>query len=205
MRLRALGVTMAAGMMLVCGFAAGAEIYLWTDAQGVVHMTDQWVKVPEDRRAHVSVRESPAAADPLPPSPPPEGSQTRSPQARPLPQPAPQKGPAPTVTPAPEDTSSDASSPPAAYDTRDSAWLIPRHRPFLHARPRIDPPFPYNVRLDSHDPNFVWVGPNRVPKERFTYPSVPLERQAQFQQRLRDLERQQSAPRHQQGQRSRGR
>jgi hypothetical protein len=52
------------------------------------------------------------------------------------------------------------------------------------------------VRLDPVDRNFVWVGPNRVPKDSFTYPRVSLEKQAQFRERIRVLEQQRSGRRH---------
>ena len=50
---RSLGVVVAMAMVLGGGVKADAEIYLWTDEQGVVHMTDQWSNVPESARARV--------------------------------------------------------------------------------------------------------------------------------------------------------
>jgi len=198
MRLRGLGLAVGLVMMLVCGFEVAAEIYVWTDAQGVVHMTDQWVNVPEAMRARVIVRESSAAPASVPPSPQPSAPQSPPTQDETFPQPRQQIAPEPTATPVPEGT----SSPPASSNIRDYSWFIPRHRPFIHSPKRVDPPFPYDVRLDPHDRNFVWVGPNRVPKDLFTYPRIPLEKQAQFQQRLRDLERRRPSHHHQPTQQS---
>ena len=47
----------AVAMVLGGGVKASAEMYLWTDEQGVVHMTNQWANVPESARAQVSVRD----------------------------------------------------------------------------------------------------------------------------------------------------
>jgi Domain of unknown function (DUF4124) len=193
MRRRGIGWAVALGMLLASSIDVAAEIYVWTDAEGVVHMTDQWAKVPEDRRAHMSVRESVAAPAPVPPSSHSSGSQNALPQVQTFPQPQLQVAPEASVSPVPDST----SSPPTLSDGRDDSWFIPRHRTFIHSPRKVDPPFPHNVRLDPHDPNFVWVGPNRVPKDFFTYPRIPLEKQAQFQQRLRKLERQRSSYHHQ--------
>ena len=55
---RSLGVAVAMAMVLGGGLKADAEIYLWTDEQGVVHMTNQWSNVPESARARVLVRDT---------------------------------------------------------------------------------------------------------------------------------------------------
>ena len=55
---RSFGVVVAMAMVLGGGVKADAEIYLWTDEQGVVHMTDQWSNVPESARARVLVRDT---------------------------------------------------------------------------------------------------------------------------------------------------
>ena len=55
---RLFGVAVAMAIVLGGGVKASAEIYLWTDEQGVVHMTNQWANVPESARARVSVRDS---------------------------------------------------------------------------------------------------------------------------------------------------
>jgi hypothetical protein len=187
MRLRVMWLTMALGLALGLGMKASAEIYLWIDEQGVVHMTDQWEQVPESMRARVSVREgSDATGDAIPSS-----QQPTHPVEPPtVKQPPLQMAPDLSETPPPT-----GSSPSVTPDARDTSVLIPRHRPFVHQPKRLSPPFPYNVRLDPFDPNFVWVGPNRVPKDTFTYPHVSLEKQAQFRHRVRALEERRSSPR----------
>jgi hypothetical protein len=87
-----------------------------------------------------------------------------------------------------------APSPSVVPDLRDTSMLIPDYRPFVHRPKKPSPPFPYNVRLDPFDKNFVWVGPNRVPKNTFTYPHVSLETQSQYRDRLHTLERRKSGP-----------
>ena len=73
---RLFGVAVALAMVLGGGVKASAEMYLWTDDQGVVHMTNQWANVPESARARVSVRDS---------APPPsEGTPATEPAARPV-------------------------------------------------------------------------------------------------------------------------
>jgi hypothetical protein len=191
MRLGGIGLAVALATMLAFGLEAAAEIYMWTDAQGVVHMTDQWAGVPEAMRPHVSVRDSSAA--PVPPAPQASLPDSAAPQPQTSPQPLRPVVPETTAPP----TSDSPSSPPTSPEGRNSSWFIPRQRPLIHAPKRMTPPFPYDVQLDPHDDNFVWVGPNRVPKELFTYPRVSLEQQSQFQQRLRTLEQRQP-PRFQQ-------
>jgi hypothetical protein len=176
----------ALGVVLRLGSAVNAELYLWTDERGVVHMTDQWANVPESARSRVSVRESSAApqAGPL-------GTEHATRPVEPVivEQPPSQMAPDLVQTPAsPEPT------PPLVVYPRESFGLIPSHRPFIHHPKKPSPPFPYNVRLDPFDPNFVWVGSNRVPKDTFTYPRISLDKQAQFQNRLRVLEQRRSAP-----------
>jgi hypothetical protein len=185
MRLGGIGLAIALASMLASGPEAAAEIYIWTDAQGVVHMTDQWAGVPEAMRPYVSVRDSSAA--PLPPASEASLPQNAAPQPQTFPQPLQPVVPETTVPP----TSDGLSLPPASPEDRNSSWFIPRQRPLIHAPKRMPPPFPYDVQLDPHNDNFVWVGPNRVPKELFTYPRVSLEQQSQFQQRLRTLEQRQ--------------
>jgi hypothetical protein len=51
-------VAVAVSMVLGGGVKASAEMYLWTDERGVVHITNQWANVPESARARVSVRDS---------------------------------------------------------------------------------------------------------------------------------------------------
>jgi hypothetical protein len=186
MRGRLFWVMVALGMVLGVGVQASAEIYLWTDERGVVHMTDQWANVPESARAQVSVRES------APPSI--EGTPGMEPAARPvepvtIPQPPLQIPPDLTQTPP-----TAVPSPSVILYPRESSVLIPSSRPFIHHREKVSPPFPYNVRLDPFDPNFVWVGRNRVPKDTFTYPRISLGTQAQFRSRLRALEQRRSGP-----------
>jgi hypothetical protein len=183
---RVFWVAMAVAMALGGGGKASAEMYLWTDERGVVHMTNQWANVPESARARVSVRDS---------APPPsEGTPSMEPVARPVEpvtvrQPPMQMPPDLSQTPPPV-----APSPSGVPYLGDSSVLIPNSRPFVHHPKKVSPPFPHNVRLDPVDPNFVWVGRNRVPKDTFTYPRVSLDAQAQFRNRIRSLEQRRSAP-----------
>jgi hypothetical protein len=142
-------------------------------------------------RPRVSVRDSSAA--PAPPASQASVPQSIAPQPQTFPQPLRPIVPDTTVAPTPDAL----SSPPASPEGRKSSWFIPRQRPLTYAPKRVDPPFPYDVRLDPHDDNFAWVGPNRVPKELFTYPRISLEQQSQFQQRLRDLAQRQPPHLHQ--------
>jgi Domain of unknown function (DUF4124) len=177
----------AVAMVLGGGVKASAEMYLWTDEQGVVHVTNQWTNVPESARAQVSVRDS---APPLS-----ESTPAMEPAARPV-QPVTIGRPAMQMPPDLVQTPPTvAPSPPGAIYPGDSSVLIPNSRPFVHHPKKVSPPFPYNVRLDPIDPNFVWVGRNRVPKETFTYPRISLDAQAQFRNRIRSLEQRRSAPR----------
>jgi hypothetical protein len=171
-------VAVAVAMLLGGGMTAHGEMYLWTDEQGVVHMTNQWANVPEPARARVSVRDS---------TPPPgDGTPAAEPAARPVeptfvPQPPMQMSPdleqtPPTVAP----------SPSGVPYLGDSSVLIPNYRPFVHRPKKASPPFPYNVRLDPR---------SRVPKDTFTYPHVSLDTQAQFRNRIRTLEQRRSVPR----------
>jgi hypothetical protein len=168
------------------GVKAGAEMYFWTDEQGVVHLTDRWAHVPESARARVSVRDT---------TPPPnDGIAATEPAARPvgpvtLRQPPMQMAPDLAQTPSPgAPLPSAASSPP-----EPSVWLS-SSRTFVHHPPTASRPFPYNVRLDPVDPDFVWVGRNRVPKDAFTYPRISLDAQAQFRNRIRSLEQRRALP-----------
>jgi hypothetical protein len=88
-----------------------------------------------------------------------------------------------------------ATLPPShAPNFGHSSVLIPNSRPLVHRHKSASPPFPYNVRLDPVDQNFVWIGRNRVPKDTFTYPRVSLDAQAQFRNRLRSLEQRRANP-----------
>jgi hypothetical protein len=182
-------LTVVLGMVLGLGAEAHAEIYLWTDERGVMHMTNQWANVPESARARVSVRES---------TPPPsEGTLAMEPAAPPV-EPRTVTQPAVQMPPEPPDLAQTPSMaaplPSVAPYPPESSVLIPHSRPFVRHPKKVSPPFPYNVRLDPFDPNFVWVGKNRVPKDTFTYPRVSLDTQAQFRNRLRTLEQRRSAP-----------
>jgi hypothetical protein len=182
----ALWLLVALGMILGLRVEASAEIYLWTDDRGVVHMTDQWANVPESARSGVAVRESSIA--------PSEGRPAMEQATNPVEPLTPQQPPlemAPDVAQIPPTV---APSPSVLPSPRESSGLIPNSRPFVHQPKKLSPPFPYNVRLDPFDPNFVWVGPNRVPKDTFTYPRVSLDTQAQFRDRIRALEQRRSTP-----------
>jgi hypothetical protein len=182
-------VMVTLGIVLGLSWEVSAEIYSWTDEQGVVHMTDQWTNVPEPMRSRVSVRES---------SPQPSDSLPASRQAeRPLPPVEPQTVRPPTLQPPPDLGETPSLAPPsssAAPYVQDTPVLIPNDRPFVRHPRKLSPPFPYNVRLDPFDQNFVWVGPNRVPKDAFTYPHVSLDEQAKFHDRVRALEQRKSGP-----------
>jgi hypothetical protein len=174
------------GMILGLGMEASAEIYLWTDERGVVHMTNQWTNVPESARSGVSVRESSAA--------PSEGTPAMEQATRPV-EPLTTRQPPLQMAPDLTQTPPAAAPPPSVVPyPRESSVLIPHDRPFVHRPKKLFPPFPYNVRLDPFDPDFVRVGPNRVPKDSFTYPRVSLDKQAQFRDRIRALEQRRSAP-----------
>ena len=183
MRGEVLGIIMAMAILLGGAWRASAEIYIWTDGGGIVHMTDQWSNVPEPMRPRVSVRQSSSVARDASPAPQPAREQ--------MPRVEPQ-----TVKPSPSQMLPDlAEMPPSAAPSpsimpypRDTSILIPDSRPFVRRPKKLSPPFPYNVRLDPSDRNFVWVGPSRVPKDTFTYPRVSLETQAKFRNRLRTLE-----------------
>jgi hypothetical protein len=177
----------AVAMVLGGGVKASAEMYFWTDEQGVVHMTNQWANVPESAHARVSVRDS---------APPPSaGTAGMGPAAHPV-EPVTIGRPSMQLPPDLAQTPPTvAPSPPGVIYPGDSSALIPNSRPFVHHPKKVSPPFPYNVRLDPIDPNFVWVGRNRVPKETFTYPRISLDAQAQFRNRIRSLEQRPSAPR----------
>jgi hypothetical protein len=189
MRVSVLSVMIALGIALGLSWEVSAETYLWTDEQGIVHMTNQWANVPESMRSRVSVRES----SPEPRETPPAAEQA----VHPLPAVEPQ-----TVRQSPQPVPPDLAEtprlapPPSAVApyAGDTSVLIPNHRPFVHRPKKLSPAFPYNVRRDPFDPNFVWVGRNRVPKATFTYPHVSLEQQAQFRNRIRRLEQRKSGP-----------
>jgi len=174
------------GMVLGVAVEANAAIYLWTDEWGVVHMTDQWTNVPESARPSVSVRESSTA--------PSEGAAARDQATSPI-EPFAVKAPplqmAPDVAQTPPPVAPLPSVLPVPHE---SSVLVPHVRPFVHQPQKASPPFPYNVRLDPFDPDFVWVGPNRVPKDAFTYPRVSLDTQAQFRNRMRALEQRRPPP-----------
>jgi hypothetical protein len=183
---KSLGVAVAMAIVLGGGVKADAEIYLWTDEQDVVHMTNHWSNVPESARARVLVRDTtPPLNDDTP---------ALEPMARPL-----ESVP---VRPLPMQMPSDLAltSPSGAllpFDrpyTSDLPVLLPNYRTFVHHPNKVSPPFPYNIRLDPVDPNFVWVGRNRVPKDTFTYPRVSLDAQAQLRNRIRSLEQRRSIP-----------
>jgi hypothetical protein len=178
---------MAVVLVLGGGVKANAEIYLWTDAHGVVHMTDQWANVPESARSHVSVR----ASTPLPGAGTPVGEPAMHPGG-------PTSGPQPPLwmPPALVQTPPIVAPSPPVLDSSEESWRpSPNPWPLVHHPKKVTPPFPYNVQLDPIDRNFVWVGRNRVPKDVFTYPRISLDAQAQFRNRIRALEQRRSAPR----------
>jgi uncharacterized protein DUF4124 len=175
-----LSLLAALGMAFGLAVQTHAEIYLWTDESGVVHMTDQWTSVPESAHPSVSVRES----SPAPGEGEAAGGEAKSP-IEPLAIKEPTLQVDPDVAQPPPTA---APLPSVPLYPSESSVLVPSARPFIPQSGRPSPPFPYNVRLDPFDPAFVWVGPNRVPKEAFTYPHVSLDTQAQFRNRVRTLE-----------------
>jgi hypothetical protein len=183
---RSFGVVMAMAMVLGGGVKASAEMYLWTDEQGVVHMTNQGATVPESARARVTVRNTTTPLN--------DGMPATEPAARPV-EPVTVRQPpmqmSPDLAQTPPTGASSASGVPYP---NDPSGLLPNSRTFVHRPKKVSPPFPYNVRLDPDDPNFVWVGRNRVPKDTFTYPRVSLDAQAQFRNRIRSLEQRRSMP-----------
>src|SRR5262245_8892611 len=120
-------------LVLGGGVKESAEMYLWTDAQGVLHMTNQWAHVPESARAQVAVRDS------TPPTS--EGMPAMGPAARPaepdtVGQPPMQLPPDLAQMP-----STTAPSPPSMTYSGDSSVLIPSSRPSVHHRRKVSPPF----------------------------------------------------------------
>src|SRR3954452_20794851 len=102
MRGKVFSVAVALGMVLGGSVKASAEIYLWTDERGVVHMTNQWATVPESARARVSVRDSAPEGTlaPEPASPPVEprtGTQPPFPVLPDLAQTPPTAAPSPSI------------------------------------------------------------------------------------------------------------
>jgi hypothetical protein len=183
---RSFGVAVAMVMVLGGGVEVGAEMYLWTDEQGVVHMTNQGANVPESERARVSVR------DTTPPLT--DGTPATELAARPL-HPATVRQPPMRMSPdLGQAPTTGAPSPSGVPYPHDPSVLFPNSRTFVDHLTKVSPPFPYNVQLDPVDPNFVWVGRNRVPKDTITYPHVSLDAQAQFRNRLRSLEQRRSMP-----------
>jgi hypothetical protein len=179
-------LTTLLGIVLGLTTEAAPEMYLWADEGGVVHMTNEWSRVPESARSRVSVRESagPLREESLSTEQIPRPVEPSATTVPPLRMPS-KSGQEPAATP---------SSPSAQPDGSGWPWLVPSSRPLVHHRKKISPPFPYNVQLDPYDSNFVWVGPNRVPKETFRYPRVSLDTQAQFRDRVRALEHHRLVP-----------
>jgi hypothetical protein len=174
------------GMVLGLAVEANAAMYLWTDEWGVVHMTDQWTNVPESARPSVSVRESSTA-----PSADAASREQETSPSEPFAIEEPPLQMAPDVAQTPPPGAPLPSVLPIPYE---SSVLVPNSRPFVRQPKKPSSPFPYNVRLDPFDQNFVWVGPSRVPKDTFTYPRVSLDTQALFRKRIRALEQRRSPP-----------
>ena len=188
MRVKRFWTMGALAILLSLGWEVKAEIYYWTDDRGTVHMTDHWSNVPEVMRSRVSIRESSPPSSPIHP----ESAVVES--MAPLPEPVPvnplQMPPDLEELPPPSHP-----SPSTLLPSEDASDLTSDYRVRAPRAKRPSRPFPYNVRLDPSDRYFVWVGPNRVPKDLFTYPRVSLEKQAQFRDRLRTLERRKAEPR----------
>jgi Domain of unknown function (DUF4124) len=186
--IRMIGFGLALAIILSWSWEAVAEIYLWTDPQGVVHMTDQWAKVPESMRSRISVRESAMSSTSAPQPSSQPGSQTTTPESLSSEQQPLQMSPDLSESAQPSVTFPSVTPYPSP-----SSVLIPWHQPFIHRPKKFFPPFPFDVHLDPFDRNFVWVGPNRVPKDSLTYPHISLDQQMQFRDRMRALEAQRSS------------
>ena len=177
----------ALGVVLGGGVEVSAEMYLWTDEGGVVHMTDRWPDVPESARARVSVRDSTPLAS--------EDTPALTPLPRPIEPPAVTQPSLPTSPDMAQTPPAVTPSPVVVLYPGVSSVLIPGSRPLVRHPHKIFPPFPYNVHPDPVDPNSVWVGLNRVPKDTFTFPRVSLDTQIRFSNRMRILEQRRSGPR----------
>lgn len=171
-------------MLLASPAVVAATIYVWTDDAGVVHMTDDWERIPPSMRPRVAVHES---SQPIPPEAPASVESTR-----PAPAPKPLAGKLPPLEISPDIAEVPGSSPPpsAIAEPQVTHRHPLRHhaRPSLpHARPLLSP-FPLNVQLDPVDPDVVRIGQSRVRKDALAYPRMSLEDEAKFQARLRALE-----------------
>jgi Domain of unknown function (DUF4124) len=183
-----IGLSLTLTIILGWTSEASAEIYLWSDAQGVVHMTDQWAHVPESMRSRVSVRESSVSSTSAPQLSSQTGPQTTIPEAF-------------TSKQQPWHMSPDVAESARTSITRPSVTLYPSpcstllawHRPLIHRPKQFFAPFPFDVQLDPFDRNFIWVGPNRVPKDSLRYPHISLDQQIQLRDRVRALEEQRSS------------
>ena len=187
MYIRTIGFALALAIILSWSWEASAEIYLWTDPHGVVHMTDQWANVPESMRSRVSIRESSISSTSAPQPSSQTGSQTATPESltskqQPL-----------QISPDLSESAQPSVTSPSVTPYPSSSALIPWHQPFMHRPQKFFPPFPFDVQLDPFDRNFVWVGPNRVPKDSLTYPHISLDQQMQLRDRIRALEAQRSS------------
>lgn len=175
------------GIILGFAQAGAADIYSWTDDQGVVHMTDLWTNVPELMRSRITVREisTPSVPDARPPAPPVPstiGSQTLTLKQKPL-EMSPEVAGFPVTSAAPPVHVEPHVRHP--FDTH-------HHRSIQHSK-KFFAPFPHNVQLDPFDPNFVWVGRSRVPKDVLAFPHTSFENQWKFEERVRVLERQRTS------------
>ena len=179
------GFSLALAIIMTCNREASAEIYLWTDARGVVHMTDRWAKVPEPMRSRTSVRESsvPSTSAPQPSSQ--TEPQTITSEFLTSKRQALQMSPSVSESAQPSITLPSVPSCALQFSA-----LVPWHQPSINSLKQFFPPFPFDVQLDPFDPNFVWVGPNRIPKDSLTYPHVSFDQQSQLRSRLRVLEEQ---------------
>jgi len=172
--------------LLVYPTIIAAEIYVWTDDAGIVHMTDRWANVPPSMRPRVAVRESSEPRQTEPPAA--DTSQGPSPPSKPpmLQHPPPQLAPDTSGAPPGDAVPLDVIEQPAPH--RHPVKQRLRAGTF-QPRPS-DLPFPDNVQLDPVDPNFVRIGQSRVRKDTLTYPRISLEDESKLQARLRTLQQQ---------------
>jgi len=188
MFIRVIGRALALAIILSWSWEASAEIYLWTDPQGVVHMTDQWANVPESMRSHISIRHSSMSATSAPQLSSQTGPQTITRESL-----TSMQQPLPISPDLPESAQRSVTPPSVTLYPSPFSAFTPWHQPFIHRPKKFFPPFPFDVQLDPFDRNFVWVGPNRVPKDSLAYPHISLDQQMQLRDRLRALEAQRSS------------
>src|SRR5262249_42783672 len=139
MFIRVIGRALALAIILSWSWEASAEIYLWTDPQGVVHMTDQWANVPESMRSHISIRHSSISATSAPQLSSQTGPQTTTRESLPS-----MQQPLPIPPDLPESAQRSVTPPSVTlYPSPFSAFTL-WHQPFIHRPKKFFPPFPFD-------------------------------------------------------------